>query len=89
MTHRVSETCETTCKSRAPPFPVYVYHGSTVYICENSKLLAHVVCSTWLIGRLDQRGCKEVVRYEYFVAMIPVFSTFSHFFKKNYKSHFM
>ena len=23
MTHRVSETCETTCKSRAPPFPVY------------------------------------------------------------------
>ena len=40
----------------------------------------------------NQRGCREVVRYEYFVGIIPVFSTFSNFFKKNnknYKSHFM
>ena len=29
-----------------------------------------------------QIGCREVVRYEYFVGIIPVFSTFSNF-KKN------
>ena len=34
--------------------------------------------------RSNQRGCREVVRYEYFVAIIPVFSTFSNFFKKKY-----
>ena len=35
-----------------------------------------------LKARYNQRGCREVVCYEYFVAIIPVFSTFSNFFKK-------
>ena len=37
-----------------------------------------------LFVSLPQRGCREVVRYEYFVGIIPVFSTFSKIFiKKN------
>ena len=43
-----------------------------------------------LFVSLPQRGCREVVRYEYFVGIIPVFfQLFQTFSKKNYKSHFM
>ena len=46
---------------------------------KNSRLVI-----TTYVHSTYQRGCREVVRYEYFVAIIPVFSTFSNFFKKKY-----
>ena len=36
-------------------------------------------------ARYNQRGCRKVVSCEYFVSIIPVFLTFSNFFKQNEK----
>ena len=41
--------------------------------------------TTFYFWAKTQRGCREVVRYECFVGIIPVFSIFSNFFKKKEK----
>ena len=52
--------------------------------CDGSKPRKNKLGLITILCRptVDQRGCREVVHYEYFVGIIPVFSTFSNFFKK-------